>query len=281
MMNVREALSLGRDRLRNSDSPTLAARLLLMLVLEGSHSHLVAHDEEPLSELQELRFRLLVERARLGEPIPYLVGEAPFYGHAFKVSPAVLIPRPETELLVEAALNWAARAGSGQIRLVDVGTGSGCIAITLALHLPRAAIEATDISEAALAVARMNAERHKVLGRVAFHLGPLLAPIGSPPDLIVANLPYIDDHEWTALGDPVKWYEPELALKGGPNGLSLIDQLLAQAKERLAPGGAIFVEIGWQQGARARLLAESHFPDAHVTLHRDYGARDRYVSILT
>lgn len=276
-MTISEALAYGRQQLHQSDSPALDARLLLEYVLQASHSYLVAHSEALLPAEQEQHYRQLLARAARREPIPYLTGRAPFYGRDFIVTPAVLIPRPETELLVEAAAAWAGQRPA--LHLVDVGTGSGCIAVTLARLLPEASVDATDISAEALAVARRNAEQHGVAARIHFHQGHLLEPIGERPDLIVANLPYIADTEWTAVDDTVKWYEPAVALRGGPDGLAQIRALLAQATTRLAPAGAIFLEIGWQQGQAAQEMAQAYFPAAQVQVKADYAGHDRLVVV--
>ncbi len=243
---------------------------------------MIAYNDQRLTKDQAERYRSFVDRAARGEPIPYLIGRASFCGRDFYVNPAVLIPRPETELLVEAALSWVRKSATDPdaLRVVDIGTGSGCIAITLALALPGAIIEANDISEAALGVARLNAETHGVGERVHFRHGPLLEIIKGEPDLILANLPYIADHEWTTLDDGVKWYEPDIALRGGADGLELIEQLLNQAARRLAPGGAVFLEIGWRQGPAVQRLAQSAFPPAEVSVLQDLAGHDRIVKIV-
>jgi len=278
-MTINEALATGQKELYQLANPALDARLLLEHVLQASHSYLIAHHDDRLSPDQEQSYRSLLSRAAQREPIPYIVGHAPFYELDFTVTPAVLIPRPETELLVNEALTWA--KGHESLHVVDVGTGSGCIAITLARYLPEAYIDATDISRAALAVAIENATRHVGAHRIHFHLGPLLAPVEEPADLIVANLPYISDHEWTMLDDGVKWYEPSSALKGGPKGLTLIAQMLDQARLHLFTGGAIFFEIGWQQGPAAQRLAQHYFPHARVSVRTDLSGHDRIVFVQT
>lgn len=278
-MTIGQALVFGRQALANSASPTLDARLLLEHVLQVSHAYLLAHADQPLTRDQEEHYRSLVRNAASGMPIPYLIGHAPFYGLDFAVSPAVLIPRPETELLVEEALAWAKRRE--RLLIVDVGTGSGCIAITLARNLPEARIQAIDVSASALEIARANVSRHGVHGRVALLQGSLLEPLDGAPDLIVANLPYVADHEWTMVDDSVKWYEPDMALRGGPEGLVAIRALLVQAATRLASAGAIFLEIGWQQGPAVRNLAQSLFPKAQIEVQTDYVGHDRVVAIRT
>jgi release factor glutamine methyltransferase len=163
--------------------------------------------------------------------------------------------------------------------VVDVGTGSGCIAITLARHLADATVIATDISAAALDVAQQNAARHGVAERISFRQGPLLQPLGETPDVIAANLPYVGDDEWTALDGGVKWYEPAVALRGGPTGLELVGHLLQQARSRLARDGALFLEVGWRQGAAAQQLAQEQFPRAQIELLADYAGHDRILVI--
>ena len=281
-MSIQQALVDGRRQLAGSPSPALDARLLLQHVLQRSHSYLIAHSDNLLTNSQLDSYHSLLKRAAGREPIPYLIGSAPFTGRDFVVSPAVLIPRPETEQLVETAVAWARDivAKKGELRVVDVGTGSGCVAITMALQLPSARIEATDISTTTLEVAGHNAASHGVTDRVHFHQGSLLEPVSGRIDLIVANLPYITDHEWTTLDDGVKWYEPDIALRGGSDGLDHIRLLLNQATRRLAPGGAIFLEIGWQQGPAVQHLAQSHFPRAQVKVLPDLAGIDRIVGIV-
>lgn len=276
-MTIAGALGWATNRLGASPTATIDARLLLQHVLQCPRPHLIAHGDELLTPEQHASFESLVARAARREPIPYLTGSAPFYGLEFAVSPAVLIPRPETELLVEAALRWAGSRSA--LRVVDVGTGSGCIAVTLAKHLPGAEIVATDVSVEALELAQENAARHGVAARIAFVQGSLLEPLRMQPDLVVANLPYISDDEWTELEGGVKWYEPADALRGGSTGLELVGLLLLQARSRLQAGGALFLEIGWRQGAAARSLAQEQFPQARIELIRDYGGHDRVLVI--
>ena len=278
MITIRQAWQLGRAQLHHSPSPALDARLLLAHVLGRDHAYLVAHDDETLTAVQAAAYGQLLARAAADEPVPYLIGHAPFYGQEFVVSPAVLIPRPETEQLVETALGWG--RGRGPLRAVDVGTGSGCIAVTLARHWPAAEVVAVDLSAAALAVAQANADR-LAPGRVVLVRGNLLAAFGPGVDLIAANLPYVSRQEWTTLPDGVKSYEPALALDGGTDGLDAIRALLPQAAERLRPGGLVLLEIGWRQGAAAAVLARQAFPAARVEVRPDFAGHDRLVAILT
>jgi release factor glutamine methyltransferase len=220
-------------------------------------------------------YAALLARAARQEPIPYLTGQAPFRDLRLRVSPAVLIPRPETEELVAHALRWA--RGRQGLRIVDVGVGSGCIAVSLALALPEARVAAVDISAEALALARANAQTYGAA--IDFYHGSLLEPIADPLDLIVANLPYVAAPEWTHLADGIKWYEPASALLAGPDGLLWLRGLLAQAPSRLRPRGAIFLEIGWQQGPAVLALAQHYLPHAVCACHRDLAGHERIISI--
>lgn len=278
-MTIREALRWARSRLRESPTPYEDARILLQHVLNVGHTHIAANPKQELSAAQVNEFRVLVERAEKLEPIPYITGEANFYGLEFAVTPAVLIPRPETEQLVDEAVAWVKERAEPFI--VDVGTGSGCIAVLLARQLPRARVVAVDVSRPALDVARRNIERHNLAQRIELRQTTLLEGIDEPIDLIVANLPYITDAEWTVLDDAVKWYEPVTALRGGPDGLDFIRRLLGQAKKQLRRGGAIFLEIGWRQGDAAREMAQTFFPEAQINVKLDYAGRDRLVAIDT
>lgn len=275
-MKIAEALAHGRDQLHTSPTPQLDARLLLQHILQVNHSYLIAHNDQALTDEQEAQFNQLLQRAQKQEPIPYIIGTAPFFDFDLIVSPAVLIPRPETELLVETAVTWAKT--HDQPHIVDVGTGSGCIAIALARRLPQAHLTAVDISSNALSIAQQNAASHAP-NRIRFHEGSLLTPTSGQIDSIVANLPYVTDGEWTALDDGVKWYEPSLALKGGEDGLDIIRELLKQAQSRLSTSGAIFLEIGWKQGRDVQQLARSFFPNASVSVIPDLAGHDRIIAI--
>ncbi|CUS04987.2 Release factor glutamine methyltransferase [Candidatus Promineifilum breve] len=276
MTTIREARQTGRASLRQSPTPALDARLLLEHALGRDHAYLIAHDDEALTAEALAEYERALARAAAGEPIPYLTGHAPFMGLDFLVSSNVLIPRPETEQLVEMAIEWA--EGRGAIRIVDVGTGSGCIAVSLARTLPAAHLLAVDISAAALAVAAANVARH-VPGRVQLVRGDLLTAIGPGLDLITANLPYVAGPEWPTLPIGVKSYEPALALDGGADGLDLIRALLPQAAARLRPEGLALLEIGWQQGQAVTELAQAAFPAAEVSVQQDFAGHDRIVVI--
>jgi release factor glutamine methyltransferase len=198
------------------------------------------------------RFDRLLERRRQHEPVAYLLGEREFYGRSFQVTRAVLIPRPETELIVDEALTIAPSPGD----IADIGTGSGCLAITLALELPSARLIATDISRAALDVARTNASRFGVEDRVAFVQGSLLADVPGPVELVVANLPYVAETDRPSLSREVADFEPGEALFGGPDGLALFRALLPSAARTVAPGGRLILEIGQGQLHQVRELVD-------------------------
>lgn len=230
--------------------PPGEARLLLQQVLGRSVAWLIAHDDEILNEDELLCFASRVARRLAGEPVAYLVGHREFFGREFEVSPAVLIPRPETELLIEIALT---DMGAGNAPTVlDLGTGSGCIAITLALEWPAAQVSAIDASEDALLVARRNAAQ--LGGRVRFLRSDWFAALsGEYFNLIVANPPYIaaaDDH--LAAGD--LRYEPLVALSSGMDGLDAIRRIIAAAPAHLAPGGQLWLEHGYDQAPAVREL---------------------------
>lgn len=273
-MRIETALREGREQLGGRQ---LEARLLLEHVLQKNHAYLVAHNKETITPDQDEQYQALLARAKQQEPIPYLTGVAPFYGLDFVVSSAVLIPRPETEQLVQKIIQHTPIPQ----HIADIGTGSGCIAVTLACHLPQTKITAVDVSPDALDIAQSNARKHRVSERIHFLQGSLLEPLTNQPDLIMANLPYVTDEEWQGLDDGVKWYEPAGALRGGVDGLDLIHQLLQQATQKLASGGAIFLEIGWRQGSATRQLALQQFPSAQITIYPDYAGHDRMVIIQT
>jgi len=244
-------------------------------VLGASRSTLLTHPERPLTGAQLGRYRALAGERVLGYPLPYLTGKVEFYGFDMEVTPEVMIPRPETEVLVELAL--ARRPTT----VIDVGTGSGCIAVALARHLPGLMVYAIDISRPALAVAQRNAERHGVEGRIQFIVGDLLDRRPAPVDLIVSNPPYVSGDEWAALPSAIRYHEPRLALDGGPDGLDVIRRLLSQSEGLLKPGGALLVEIGADQGDDVREIAQTSFPEkaAVIHVHPDLAGRERVLEV--
>src|SRR6266851_326898 len=263
--SVRSLLKRGIAQLREADIPsfTLAAELLLLHVLGHNRAWLYAHPEEVIADAEAQRFFGLVARRAAGEPTQHLTGKQEFWGLEFEVNPYVLIPRPETEHLIEVALDRLAlrelRAGRPQksagegLQIADIGTGSGCIAIALAKELPAANFLATDISPAALAVAQRNASRHAVADRIHFIECNLLDARHSPLatrhsplsfDLIASNPPYIGRREAPSLPREVRDHEPASALFGGEEGYELYADLIAQSAAHLKPGGILVLELG-------------------------------------
>lgn len=262
-----------------TDAARLEAEVLLSHVLDISRTVLLTHPECILTPDQLANYQTLIRRRASCYPLPYLTGRVEFYNLEFEITPEVLIPRPETETLVDLAL--AHCSSSTHPLIADVGTGSGCIAVSLAVRLPRATIYAIEISPAVLAVARRNVERHGVAARVRLVVGDVLTPRPGPVDLIVSNPPYIPTGDCGSLPASVRDYEPRLALDGGPDGLGIIRRLLAQAPAVLRPGGALLIEIGADQGEAASHLARTLFHRAAVRVHPDLAGRDRVLEVQT
>jgi release factor glutamine methyltransferase len=249
---------------------------LLALVTGKSREYLRAHDDG-LSEEELARFNALVARLDAGEPLAYIIGTAGFYRREFVVDARVLIPRPETEHLVEAAIIFL--RGHGKSRVLDVGTGSGAIALTIAAEVPRAHVDAVDASPEALVVAIENRQRLGLLDRqVAFYLGDLLEPVKHRRyDAIVANLPYVPDGE----GDASLRFEPAIALYAGADGLDVYRRFFEAVPPLLNPGGLLLAEGAPPITAGLFALAQAAFPQATVTRERDYGGRERFIKVDT
>jgi release factor glutamine methyltransferase len=246
-----------------------------MHVTGSSRASLLAHPERPLMSAEVREFEELVDDRGLGYPLPYLTGKTEFYGLEIVVTPDVMIPRPETEVLVDLALERQPST------VVDVGTGSGCIAVALAVHLPKAAILGIDISPAALAVARRNVEKHGLEERVQLIAGDLLDRRPGPVDMIVSNPPYVAANEWGSLPASILYHEPHLALNGGADGLEVIRALLYQSQGLLEPAGTLLIEIGASQGEAVRQIAETCFPEGgtRIEVHPDLAGRDRVLEV--
>jgi release factor glutamine methyltransferase len=245
-------------RRRGSESPRLDAEVMLASVLDWQRVQLYTHFEEEVGERARSAFRDLVRRRAEGSPVAYLVGRKEFYSLTLAVSPAVLIPRPESEFVVVEFLDVAKTIGAP--RVVDVGTGSGCLAIACAHHKPSARVIAIDVSPDALALAVRNAARHGVADRVDFRHGDLLEPVTSesPFDVVLSNPPYIPSGDIPSLEAGVRDYEPHLALDGGPDGLAVVSRLVAQSIPLLQPCGHLILEIGTAQEQPVRAIIESH-----------------------
>jgi release factor glutamine methyltransferase len=255
-------------------------QILLAHVLGQPRAWVLAHPEATLTEEQTRDWKAALAHLRRGIPLPYVLGRWEFYGLEFIVTPKVLIPRPETELLVETALSLIRQANSAIRNCIDVGTGCGCIAVALAFHAPSLTLTATDISPDALAIAHANAEKHGVTGHIELHIADLLdcpALAERRFDLLVANLPYIPTSTLRML--EVYDREPSLALDGGADGLDLIRRLLQTAPAHLAAGGALLLEIEASQGSDAVEMAIKAFPQAEIKVLPDLSGRDRLLSI--
>jgi len=260
---------------KNSDTPGLDAQVLLARLLNRPRSWVLAHPEAPLTDRRSAALEEMVRRLEKGEPLPYVLGRWEFFGLEFELTPGVLIPRPETELLVETALAWLRRHKDYR-HAVDIGTGSGCIGIALAVNLPDLRVSATDISPDAVKVARRNARRHGVEKRMETSCRDLF-PGDGEFDLVLANLPYIPTRTLKKL--PVFGREPTLALDGGADGLDLIRRLLEQAPDRIAPGGLLLMEIEASEGSKVLSLAYDSFARADIHLHKDLSGRDRLLEV--
>ena len=268
---IRAALRSARSRLRACDCPDLDAQVLLAQILNVERAFLFAHGERALSEIQRRRYEAAIERCAKGEPVAYITGSRGFYDLDLVVTPAVLTPRPETELLLERALRLTP-AGEA-LTAADIGTGSGALAVAFARHRPLCTVFATDISAECLAIARQNAERYAT--PVSFLVGNLAQPLvdrGVKVDLVMANLPYIASDLLESL--PVSRYEPRQALDGGEDGLACIRELLGQLPRFCGAGAHILLEIGADQGEAVAALVHNRL-GAECRILRDYAALDR------
>jgi release factor glutamine methyltransferase len=313
---VKEVLETAAQRLAKAgcDTPALDAELLLAHIFAKDRTWLVMHPRQTLDKNRLDNFFDLLRRRERREPVAYITGQKEFFALEFQVNRHVLIPRPETELLVETAIQIATeRVGESTSRqpgklfnnepihntqhgvspshlspplspvtIADVGTGSGCIVVSLAKNLAHALLFAVDASAEALSLARHNAARHQVAGRITFLAGNLLHPLPQPVDLIVSNPPYISRSDLAAAVPPeVGQYEPRLALDGGEDGLEVIRQLLFGAGAKLNPGGTLLAEIGAAQGRAVTRLAKEQFPEAGIRLKKDLAGLDRLLMVQT
>jgi len=251
---------------RGVDNPRLNAEHLLAHALGLKRMELYLQFDRPLGETERAPLRDLVKRRGAREPLQHILGTAEFYGRTFGCDRRALVPRPETEQLVEFALELA-KTKTGPT-ILDIGTGSGVIALTVALELPAAALHATDASPDALTLAAENAARHQAIDRVTFHQADLLPPGDTPFDLIIANLPYLPTGDMSALAPEVR-HDPPTALDGGPDGLSDIRRLIESAPALLVPGGALLLEIGFGQAQAVHSLLDARkFRD--ISVRSDY-----------
>jgi|WetSurSiteA1Bulk_404760.scaffolds.fasta_scaffold32386_2 release factor glutamine methyltransferase len=259
-----------------SETARLDAGTLLGHILGKSRAWIAAH---PDARLNDQEYKALVKalgKISSGIPLPYVIGHWEFYGLDFIIDPHVLIPRPETELLVDEGLKWFL-ANPERRLAADIGTGSGCIAVSLAVNMPDLKVYANDISEKALQIARINSRNHGVEQQVNLMQSDLLDALPEPVDAIFANLPYIPSRKLSSLS--VYRHEPGLALDGGPDGLEHIRRLMAQCNGKIKSGGMILLEVEAGQGFQALKLAKGIFTSAQISCHQDLARMDRVVSI--
>lgn len=258
-------------------TPRLDAELLVARALGVKRVGLYLDLDRPLAPKELSEIRALVQRRRRREPVAYILGQRDFYGRTFEVSPAVLIPRPDTETLVECALQHL--DADAEARVLDVGTGSGILAVSIALQRPQAHVEATDRSGEALEVARRNAERHGVEPRVSLHAGDLYEAVAADAQyaLIVSNPPYIPEQEFDALAPEITDHEPRQALAAGPDGMAVHARIVAGAPAHLVSGGWLLLEVGEGQAqAVAGRMREAGLDPVEV--HRDLAGTERVVA---
>lgn len=282
MTTIYEALSRATERLTHSGSPSprLDAQVLLAHALGAERVALLTYPERALTPRQEQDFEALVGRRERDEPVAYITGHKEFFGLDFVVDRRVLIPRPETEMLVEAALRIAReRLDAGVVPVVaDIGTGSGAIPVALAVNEPRLPyLYAADISSGALAVARLNCERHHVTERVRLLRGDLLAPLPEPVDILTANLPYVGTDEMNALAPSVSAYEPRLALFSGPGGVDLLRRFFTETRlsGKLQTHAVVLLEIGYNQGELLSEYLRALWPGAAIRVEQDSSGWNR------
>jgi release factor glutamine methyltransferase len=282
---VGETLRAGVQKLENEGVPSapLAAELLLMHVLGRDRTWLYAHSEEPIDSAHAELFAALTSKRAAGTPTQYLTGKQEFWGLEFEVTPDVLIPRPETEHVIEVALARTGQSRRGdQLKIADLGTGSGCLAVALAKELPQAKLFATDISPAALAVAARNAARHGVADRITFVECNLLEGVQhqSPFDMIVSNPPYVGRNDAKSLPIDVREHEPEIALFAGEDGMSIYPALISQAARHLGDGGILVLELGYGLFEQVSELLEARRGWTRVSAAQDLAGIVRVVSAI-
>ena len=283
-MTLRETLHSTKHTLCKAgiEDADIEAELLLCHVLRTSKTQLYTETERSLSSAEINNLQCLIQRRLLHEPTAYILQHCEFYGIDLYVDYRTFIPRPETELLVEKAIEFAQHfcSSENQVTIADIGTGNGAIAISLALALSQAKIYATDISALALQVAEINRRRHKVDSRVEILQGNLLEPLSQTVDIMVANLPYIKNCELRRLSPGIMNFEPMIALAGGEDGLDKMRQLLEQVQGKIDSGGCLLLEIGQGQDKTAPALINSYFLKANIELIPDLSGIDRVARVI-
>ena len=277
-ISIAEAILQGANKLRKAGVPEARreAGSLLAFLLEKDRTFILSHADDPISTEQATLFQEFLDARAQGEPAQYITGRQDFYGLEFEVTPAVLIPRPETELLVEAAIKLV---GAEVVSVCDVGTGSGCIAITLLTQLPQARAIAVDVSAAALEIAKRNAARHRVTDRIEFLLSDCLASVPQQTfDLIVSNPPYVSEDAVATLQREVRDFEPRVALTAGADGLDVIRRLVTDARRYLKPHGHFLFEIGFDQHEAVGNLIDAQVWEL-LDIHQDLQGIPRTVAL--
>ncbi len=279
MTDIRTALQRAARDLNASGSPSprLDAEVLLMHLLGIDRLQLLLRPEMELTGEEDAGFSRWIERRSLGEPVAYILGEKEFWSLRFEVGREVLIPRPETECLIEEVLRFYRPPGK-DLRVVDIGTGSGAIGVVLARELPAARVAATDISPGALAVARRNASAHGVSARMDFVQGDLFASFSGDFDIVCSNPPYIREEEYDLLPEGIRKFEPPEALMAGPDGVAFHRTIIREGAHRLRAGGRVFLEIGEGQREAVEALFEETGDYDDISFRKDYGGIDRVVS---
>ena len=281
-MRLREAWARSRKRLESAAIPDadIEAQVLLRNALGINRATFHASLDRELSDEDAEAFERSVQRRIEGEPLSYITGHREFYGLDFVVTPDVLVPRQETEFLVEAVLEYAGGCGGGEdaLTIADIGTGSGCVAVALASHLPNATVYASDVSHKALGVAAENVRRHGLEGRVRLRQGDLFEALDGPVDVVVSNPPYLSTDEAVDLPPDVR-REPRVALFAGAEGMDVLHRLIVGAREYVRPGGLLALEIDPRRLEAVERLARETFPGGEIGVFKDHAGLDRVVTV--
>ena len=279
-MNLREIFNSAGETLMRTGSPDaqLEAEVLIRHVLRIDRATFFRDLEQPVTDCDRERLDDLVNRRLNREPLNYITGLREFYGLDFEVSDSVLIPRQETELLVDTVISLARSRPKCEMKICDIGTGSGAIAVSVAVNLPSAEVMAIDISQRALDIADANRRMHGVYNRVSLRRGNLLEPVNWKPEIIVCNPPYIRRSDLSLLQPEIQ-YEPRVALDGGPDGLEVIRGLLRQSSDKVSSTGAILFEIDSSQKDSARMLSREYFPNSEISILDDLSGNSRAILI--
>ena len=279
-MNLREIFNSAGETLMRTGSPDaqLEAEVLIRHVLRIDRATFFRDLEQPVTDCDRERLDDLVNRRLNREPLNYITGLREFYGLDFEVSDSVLIPRQETELLVDTVISLARSRPKCEMKICDIGTGSGAIAVSVAVNLPSAEVMAIDISQRALDIADANRRMHGVYNRVSLRRGNLLEPVDWKPEIIVSNPPYIRRSDLSLLQPEIQ-YEPSVALDGGPDGLEVIRGLLRQSSDKVSSTGAILFEIDSSQKDSSRMLSREYFPNSEISILDDLSGNSRAILI--